>query len=145
VSRDGAVGVAPVSIENIERSAGKLGAAAVCTENIGRSGRPFGVALLSIDDIGRSGRSLGGCSTPSAGAPKTGAETRAVEFFDLEHLPLLPPPYRHWIADAARRHPMILKKNVEGVNYRTLLKLLIQHPILVGRFLLTKLGIHINR
>jgi len=79
-----------------------------------------------------------------AGAPKTGAETRAVEFFDLDHLPLLPPPYRHWIADAAAHHPKVLNKNVEGVNYRTLLKLLIQHPVLVGRFLLTKLGIHIN-
>jgi 8-oxo-dGTP pyrophosphatase MutT (NUDIX family) len=79
------------------------------------------------------------------GAPKTGAETRAVEFFALNQLPLLPPPYKHWIADAAARHPMVLKKNVEGVNYATLLKLLIQHPVLVGRFLLTKLGIHINR
>jgi 8-oxo-dGTP pyrophosphatase MutT (NUDIX family) len=78
------------------------------------------------------------------GAPKTGAETRAVEFFAIDNLPVLPPPYRHWIADAAARHSTVLKKNVEGVNYRTLLKLLLQHPLLVGRFLLTKLGIHIN-
>jgi ADP-ribose pyrophosphatase YjhB (NUDIX family) len=70
----------------------------------------------------------------AAGAPKTGAETQAVEFFDLDHLPLLPPPYRHWIADAAAHHPKVLKKNVEGVNYRTLLKLLIQHPVLVDAF-----------
>jgi 8-oxo-dGTP pyrophosphatase MutT (NUDIX family) len=78
------------------------------------------------------------------GAPKTGAETRAVEFFAIDNLPVLPPPYRHWIADAAARHPTMLKKNVEGVNYKTLLKLLMQHPFLVGRFLLTKMGIHIN-
>ena len=78
------------------------------------------------------------------GAPKTGAETRAVEFFELNQLPILPPPYRHWIADAAARHKTVLRKNVEGVNYSTLLKLLLQHPVLVGRFLLTKMGIHIN-
>lgn len=78
------------------------------------------------------------------GTPKIGAETRAVEFFDLDHLPVLPPPYMYWIADAANRLPLLIKKNVEGVNYATLLKLFVQHPVLVGRFLLTKLGIHIN-
>lgn len=78
------------------------------------------------------------------GAPKTGQETRAVEFFELDQLPILPPPYKHWIADAAARHSTVLKKNVEGVNYTTFLKLLIQHPLLVSRFLLTKMGIHIN-
>lgn len=79
-----------------------------------------------------------------SGAPKTGTETRAVDFFKIDGLPLLPPPYRHWIADAAARHPTVLKKGVEGVNYRTLVKLFLQHPVLVGRFLLTKIGIHIN-
>ena len=78
------------------------------------------------------------------GAPKTGAETRAVDFFELDQLPILPPPYKQWIADATARHEAVLKKPVEGVNYATLVKLLIQHPVLVGRFLLTKLGIHIN-
>jgi hypothetical protein len=67
-----------------------------------------------------------------------------VEFFEIDKLPILPPPYQYWIADAAKRHPEMLRKNVEGVNYITLLKLLIQHPILVGRFLLTKMGIHLN-
>ena len=80
----------------------------------------------------------------AGGAPKTGAETRAVEFFDPDQLPSMPPPYRHWIADAAARHSAVLKKPVEGVNYATLLKLLVQHPVLVGRFLLTKIGIHLN-
>jgi 8-oxo-dGTP diphosphatase len=78
------------------------------------------------------------------GAPKTGAETRAVEFFELDQLPILPPPYKHWIADAAARHSTVLQKPVVGVNYTTFLKLLVQHPLLVGRFLLTKMGIHIN-
>jgi 8-oxo-dGTP diphosphatase len=78
------------------------------------------------------------------GAPKTGSETKAVEFFELDQLPILPPPYQYWIGDAAARHSMVLKKNIEGVNYATLLKMLVQHPVIVGRFLLTKIGIHIN-
>jgi 8-oxo-dGTP diphosphatase len=80
----------------------------------------------------------------AGGAPKTGAETRAVEFFEPDQLPRMPPPYRHWIRDARARHSAVLKKPVEGVNYATLLKVLVQHPVLVGRFLLTKIGIHIN-
>ena len=75
---------------------------------------------------------------------KTGAETLDFAYFPLDKLPILPPPYKHWIADAALRKPELIKKKVEGVNYWVFLKLLFQHPILVGRFLLTKLGIHIN-
>jgi 8-oxo-dGTP pyrophosphatase MutT (NUDIX family) len=76
---------------------------------------------------------------------KTGNETLDIQFFPLDSLPRhLPPPYKHWIADAAARYPEVLKKEVAGVTYPVLLKLLIQHPIFVGRFLLTKLGIHLN-
>lgn len=83
---------------------------------------------------------------PVQGALKTGAETLDFAFFPLDQLPKkLPPPYQSWIADAAARHPHLLKKPVEGVTYGVLLKLLLQHPVLVGRFLLTKLGIHINQ
>lgn len=79
-----------------------------------------------------------------AGAAQTGAETKEVQFFPIESLPLLPPPYLGWIRDAVANHPSMLRKKVEGVSYWILFKLLIQHPILVGRYLLTKLGIHIN-
>jgi 8-oxo-dGTP pyrophosphatase MutT (NUDIX family) len=76
---------------------------------------------------------------------KTGNETLALQFYPIDALPKhLPPPYAHWIADAAARHPHLLKKEVEGVSYPVLFKLLIQHPIFVGRFLLTKMGIHLN-
>jgi 8-oxo-dGTP diphosphatase len=80
-----------------------------------------------------------------SGFLKTGNETLDLQFFALDALPKhLPPPYAHWIADAAARHPEVLKKEVEGVSYAVLLKLLLQHPIFVGRFLLTKIGIHVN-
>ncbi len=79
------------------------------------------------------------------GKAKTGSETKEVRFFPLNDLPALPPPYKGWISDAAANHPTVLCKKIEGVSYWVLVKLLIQHPILVGRYLLTKLGIHINR
>lgn len=79
------------------------------------------------------------------GSPQIGAETQGVAFFPLQKLPVLPPPYEGWIRDAAANHPTPLCKKIEGVSYWVLVKLLIQHPILVGRYLLTKLGIHINR
>lgn len=79
------------------------------------------------------------------GEAKTGTETKDVQFFSLDHLPDLPPPYAGWIRDAAATHPFVLRKKIEGVSYWVLIKLLIQHPILVGRYLLTKLGIHVNR
>jgi len=80
-----------------------------------------------------------------SGLMQTGPETREVRFFPLHALPDLPPPYERWICDAAANHSTVLRKKIEGVSYWVLIKLLLQHPILVGRYLLTKLGIHINR
>lgn len=78
------------------------------------------------------------------GKAQVGNETKEVRFFPLNALPQLPPPYEGWIGDSAANHGSVLCKKIEGVSYWVLLKLLIQHPILVGRYLLTKLGIHIN-
>ncbi len=80
-----------------------------------------------------------------SGSARTGAETKEVRFFPLNALPDLPPPYEGWIRDAAANHTAVLRKKIEGVSYWVFFKLLILHPILVGRYLLTKLGIHINR
>lgn len=80
-----------------------------------------------------------------SGAPHCGDETLDVRFFPLASLPKLPPPYKGWIEDAAANHPTMLRKQIVGVSYMILLKLFLQHPLLVGRYLLTKLGIHLNR
>ena len=81
----------------------------------------------------------------SGGSAKTGSETKAVRFFPLNALPkLLPPRYEGWILDAAANIPITLRKEIEGVSYAVLVKLFILHPVLVGRYLLTKLGIHLN-
>jgi 8-oxo-dGTP pyrophosphatase MutT (NUDIX family) len=80
-----------------------------------------------------------------SGKQTTGAETKEIAFFPLTALPVLPPPYKGWILDAAANHKEMLRKKIEGVNYWVLLKLFCQHPLLVGRYLLTKLGIHLGR
>lgn len=84
------------------------------------------------------------CSIVS-GKPSTGQETKEVQFFPLDHLPkYLAPPYKGWIADAAAQLPHLIIKKIEGVSYWVFIKLLILHPICVIRYLLTKIGVHLN-
>lgn len=81
---------------------------------------------------------------PVQGTLSIGSETKDLRFFPLDRLPPLPPPYDRWIQDAIANHSFLIRKKIEGVTIWILLKLFLQHPILVGRYLLTKLGIHIN-
>jgi 8-oxo-dGTP diphosphatase len=71
------------------------------------------------------------------------SETRGVGFFHLDRLPPLPPPYLDWIRDAQLNLPPI-QKNLTSVNYFSLMKNFILHPILVTRFLLARIGLTIN-
>lgn len=78
------------------------------------------------------------------GHSHSNAEVSDVAFFPVHHLPkLLSPPYAMWIQEAYEGRPFF-KKKIQGISYWVLIKLLIQHPVLVGRYLLTKLGIHLN-
>lgn len=80
-----------------------------------------------------------------SGDPATGPETKEIHFFPLNELPKnLAPPYSDWIADAVENQPVMMEKKIKSSSYWNLIKLLMQHPLLVGRFLLTKAGIHIN-
>jgi len=81
---------------------------------------------------------------PLRGESTIGAETQDVQFFPINALPQLPPPYDRWIQEAIANYPHLIRKKIEGVTIWVLLKLLILHPILIGRYLLTKLGIYIN-
>jgi 8-oxo-dGTP diphosphatase len=73
------------------------------------------------------------------------SETRGIGFYPLTALPQpLAPPYLGWIQDASLKQPTVIHKKIEGVSYFVLMKLLITHPLLTFRFLLTKLGIHLN-
>lgn len=71
------------------------------------------------------------------------SETRGIQFFSLNKLPPLPPPYLEWIEDAKKNIPPFQKK-LTSVTYFSLIKNLILHPILVIRFLLSRIGISIN-
>lgn len=77
------------------------------------------------------------------GSATTSSETAGVRFFPLSQLPLMPPPYPEWIKDAHVKNAPI-ERTLTSVNYRTLLKYLLQHPILVARFVLARLGMTIN-
>ncbi len=75
----------------------------------------------------------------------TGPETLQARLFALDHLPKLPPPYTDWINDAIKSINAPLFKPITTVTYKKFFTLLCRHPILVSRFLLTKIGIHYNR
>jgi len=80
-----------------------------------------------------------------SGKKTTGEETKDIRFFPLTKLPKeMPPPFADWIEDALLGHTEIIRKEIRGVTYWVLIKLLLQHPLIVGRFLLTKIGITIN-
>lgn len=79
------------------------------------------------------------------GALSTGDETKAIAFFPLHRLPRrLVPFYKTWIDDALLRAPTVLEKTIRKTSYFTFLQYLICHPCLVFRFLLTRIGIHLN-
>ena len=78
------------------------------------------------------------------GAPTPSLETKNVRFFPLNKLPKrIPPPFVGWIQDAHKKQPPI-QKTMTDVNYPALLFYLFTHPILVIRFLLSRLGFSIN-
>ncbi len=80
------------------------------------------------------------------GSLKTGTETRDIAFFSLDALPKkLVPFYETWIDDALLFAPDVLEKKIQKTSYWKFLQYLLSHPLLVIQFLLTRIGIHINR
>ncbi len=72
-------------------------------------------------------------------------ESRDVRFFPLRALPkLLPPPYPEWIQEAWEDSSSLIRRDLTSVNYKTLAKSFLLHPVLVLRFLLSKIGLTIN-
>lgn len=79
------------------------------------------------------------------GAISTGNETKDIAFFPVVSLPKkLVPTFKTWIEDALNHHPSVLVKPIKKASYLTFIQYLCIHPVLVFRFLLTRLGIHIN-
>ncbi len=82
--------------------------------------------------------------TPLHGHLTLSSETLDVAFFSLKTLPrLIPPPYLEWIDDAYKIAPPV-EKMLSSITYRALVKQFLCHPILVARFLLSRIGFAIN-
>jgi len=80
-----------------------------------------------------------------SGSPTLGNETKAVDFFAIKNLPkLIPPPFPEWIQDAINPQQKLIYRKLKSVNYWTLIKNALFHPVLIFRFLLTKIGLTIN-
>lgn len=80
-----------------------------------------------------------------SGSAKTGDETKEIAFFELDNLPkILPHFYRDWIQDALLFSPKVLEKPILSSSYWMMIRYLVQHPLLVIRFFLTRIGIHLN-
>jgi len=82
------------------------------------------------------------CSVVSGQLGKS-EETRDARFFPLSKLPPMPPPYPEWIDEGVNGGPPI-ERELRSVNYRTLCKYALLHPILVARFLLSRMGFSMN-
>jgi 8-oxo-dGTP diphosphatase len=78
-----------------------------------------------------------------AGQPTLSKETKGVRFFNLNDLPLMPPPYLEWVHDAHIVQPTLYKE-LKSVNYWNLIKNFLLHPLLVIRFLLSRMGLPLN-
>lgn len=78
------------------------------------------------------------------GSATLGPESQAVDWFDIKELPeLLPPPHRKWI-ELAHSKERDLHAPVPNSSYRLFLWAFICHPIVIGRFLLSKVGLRWN-
>ena len=73
-----------------------------------------------------------------------GPETKDLKYYPIDALPkILPPPHREWIkrAYAGQKNEVAY---VPDATYRLLLKALLRHPVVILRYLLSRMGIHLN-
>ena len=79
------------------------------------------------------------------GEPKLSDESLDVGFFPVD---TYPPPvfevHRGWLLDTCKNFPEIITKPVEGLEWSALVKIIMGHPILAARYLLTKIGLRWN-
>ncbi len=79
-----------------------------------------------------------------SGKLQSGVEVGGVEFFPLTKLPkAVPPPFEEFISDALKRENPF-EREITSITISTILLTLFKHPLLFFRFLLSRLGLHIN-
>lgn len=81
----------------------------------------------------------------TGGKAQINGEAKEISFFDLKKLPeLRHPSISEWLEDLQKKSRKVIKKEIEGVSIKQALSQIHKHPMLVLRFLLIKIGIHIN-
>lgn len=82
---------------------------------------------------------------PIDGMLRIGCETKAIGYYPLSKLPKsFFIVHQEWLKDALLDQKEVIKKRSTGITYFELFKFFIKHPVLVLRFLLTKLGFSVN-
>ena len=80
-----------------------------------------------------------------SGTPTLNNEAKAIDFFDLNNLPELRHPLiSEWLADLQKKSSTVINRKIQGVTIKQALSKIHKHPTLVLRFLLTRIGIHVN-
>lgn len=80
-----------------------------------------------------------------SGQPGPSDETLGAEFYSLD---AYPPPvfevHRNWVLDALADNMELIEKPVQGLGFFAIVRMVLKHPILSGRFLLSKIGLRWN-
>lgn len=72
-------------------------------------------------------------------------EAKAINFFDIDNLPELRHPLiSEWLKDFRKKSSKVIVREIQGVTVKQAFSQVYRHPILVIRFLFTRIGIHIN-
>jgi len=84
--------------------------------------------------------------TPVSGTLTPTQEGSHSQFFPIDELPKpLAPPHIEWIADTLSSKELLIERPITSVTYLTLAKAFLLHPRITLLFLLTKVGIHLNK
>lgn len=81
----------------------------------------------------------------TGGELTTSDESQDVAFFPVGTYPKpVFPIHNRWLQDTYENHPDVIVKPIEGLDWWGLTKIIIGHPLLSARFLLTRIGIRWN-
>lgn len=79
------------------------------------------------------------------GVPTASDETSDAAFFSVDEWPKpVLEVHRSWLTDTRANHPGVIEKPVQGLGWLAIVKMILQHPILCARFLLTRVGLRWN-
>lgn len=75
----------------------------------------------------------------AGGTSRLSEETSNVAFFPLDSLPsTLFFVHREWLDDALKNNPEIIRRELNSVNYFSLIKLFFKHPFYIIRYFITR-------